>query len=60
MKCYYKILLNKLFLTQINQVVSIHTKEYDISYLVKNDIIGKMLHQHVTPNHNPHQLDKIV
>ena len=36
--------------TAYYSVVSIHTKEYDIIQLVKNDNIAKNLQQHVTPN----------
>ena len=42
------------FLLQMTHVVSMHTEEYEINQLVKNDALSKMLKQCVTPNGNPH------
>ena len=31
-----------------------HTEEYDMTQLVRNDNVGDKFQQHVTPNGNPH------
>ena len=48
-------------LTSILTVVSMHTEVYDITYLVKNDNVGKIIiAMHITPKCNPHYVDKMI
>lgn len=39
---------------QITYTTSMHIKEHDLSYFIKNVIIGITLWQHIPPSGNPH------